>query len=462
MTDDQTARIQVPTWAQPLYQHFRYKILYGGRASGKTWQVAIALVVQSFAEPLRVICVREHKSALRLSAKPAIEEAISLTKLPGFRVGREEIRHENGSWFSFEGASTSTEEDIKGWEGVHRCWFEEAHRMSERSRRLIYPTIFRRKESQFWATFNPRLRSDPIYRDFVSGAWGEDSRYVCHVNYSGNPWLPEGEEELRREWEKHDPITYPTEWLGIPDDADAEKHILTYGVLLKCVKAYDLYAQRQTDTLVDAGLDVADAGKNYNAMCVRRGAAIEHIEKWPAEQAGYLAPTAARADRIAGEYKVWVISFDAGGVGSAMRGEFARLADGRSQHTYSTRGVSFGGAVGGPGRIYLRGRTNEQMFNKRNIQMGWSLRMRAQNTIRLLNDEPDIDLDTCLFINPKIPRLEEYLADLTQPVWRDNPVTGKTEMDKRGEEGLAESPDMYDATALAFARDSDSGLRAPY
>ena len=58
-----------------------------------------------------------------------------------------------------------------------------------------------------------------------------------------------------------------------------------------------------------------------------------------------------------------------------------------------------------------------------------------------------------------IPRLEQYLAELTQPRYRTNPVTGKLQIDKRGDEN-EKSPDSYDATALAFARDSDAGLRA--
>ena len=66
----------------------------------------------------------------------------------------------------------------------------------------------------------------------------------------------------------------------------------------------------------------------------------------------------------------------------------------------------------------------------------------------------------CLFINPEIPNLERYLAMLTQPSWYNGPITGKIQIDKRKEAGGEESPDLYDATALAFARDSDRGLRS--
>ena len=47
------------------------------------------------------------------------------------------------------------------------------------------------------------------------------------------------------------------------------------------------------------------------------------------------------------------------------------------------------------------------------------------------------------------------LSELTQPKYRSNPTTGKIEIDKRGDDEAKKSPDSYDATALAFARDCD-------
>ena len=92
--------------------------------------------------------------------------------------------------------------------------------------------------------------------------------------------------------------------------------------------------------------------------------------------------------------------------------------------------------------------------------MAFALRLRANRTVRLLEGDTDVDPATCLFISSKIPRLEQYLSELTQPRYRTNPTTGKLEIDKRGDDEAKKSPDSYDATALAFARDSDAGLRA--
>ena len=68
-----------------------------------------------------------------------------------------------------------------------------------------------------------------------------------------------------------------------------------------------------------------------------------------------------------------------------------------------------------------------------------------------------VDMDRCLFVAKSIPRLEAYLAQLSQPEWKEN-LSGHVVIDKAPED--APSPDLYDATALAFAADSRSGLRA--
>ena len=155
--------------------------------------------------------------------------------------------------------------------------------MSLRSRNLIYPTIFRPDDSEFWASYNPQKRTDPIHHDFVVGTWGEESRYVCHVNYDCNPWFPAAEEMLRAEWERSDPQTYAHEWLGYPDDSGAGRQVLPYEVLQDCVKAYKLgLAPVKSDAPVtDMGLHIAEGGRDKCAQVIRVGPRIEFLDVWP-------------------------------------------------------------------------------------------------------------------------------------------------------------------------------------
>ena len=234
-------QILFPSWAEPLFRPRRYKVLYGGRSSGKTWQASGALVIQGHQEPLTVACVREHQKSLDDSAKPALInwiDRLGLRRPDAYTVTQTEIRHANGTRFFFAGISTSSEEDIKGWEGVNRCWVEEAHRMSARSRELLYPTVFRRPDSELWFTFNPQYRTDPVWKDFVAGSWGRGHRYVRKVNYRDNPFFPEAENALRLEAKRLEPDRYPHIWLGEPDDGDADTQVIAYSLLERCVDAW--------------------------------------------------------------------------------------------------------------------------------------------------------------------------------------------------------------------------------
>ena len=226
-------------------------------------------------------------------------------------------------------------------------------------------------------------------------------------------------------------------------------------MLRKCVEAYDhgLAPSVADAPLVDGGLDLAYGGVDKCSLVIRRGPCIEYVDVWPGV-AGYLAPAAVRAHDALAEWDAYRVYYDATG-GDTIRGEILRL-----DPDYQVRPVNFGGAVEHPKAMYETRRTQEQVFARRNAQMAFALRLRANRTVRLLEGDPDVDPVDCLFINPDIPNLEKYLSELTQPQYRTNPTTGKLQIDKRGEEN-AKSPDAYDATALAFCRDSaDQVLRA--
>lgn len=447
-------KVHLADWAGPLFDHYRYKVLYGGRSSGKTEAVAAALVVQGAEETHTMAIVREHEVSIKKSAKPALEKWIKRLGLEGpdgYEIFKTEIRHANGTWMFFSGMSKVSEEDIKGWHDVTRTWYEEAHMMSIRSRNLLYPTVFRQKNSEIWFTFNPQNRTDPVYRDFVTGNWGAGSRYVHKVNYLANPWFPEAEEELRIEWEKNDPQTYPHVWLGEPADSDADKQVLAYDVLLACVEAWKkgLAPPQMSAPVTDSGLDMAEGGKDKCAQVIRRGPVVEFLDVWPGV-AGDLSVAAMRAHENTQPFDMYRLYYDAS---SPMKREFIALGT-----DYGAYPVNFGGEVGGKDVFYEPKRRNGEVFRSRNIQMADALRLRANRTLRLLKGDK-IDPVECLFIRDDLPNLETFLADLTQPIRRQSVSTGKYELDKRGGDEKADSPDMFDALCLSFSRDSDNGLR---
>jgi phage terminase large subunit len=123
------------------------------------------------------------------------------------------IKGLNGTEITFAGLSDQTAESVKSYEGVDIVWCEEAQAITERSWKILIPTI-RKDGSEVWITFNPELDTDPTYVRFVENA-PEDS-FVVKMNYSDNPWF-NGilEAERLRDKEMLPKAEYDHTWEGI-------------------------------------------------------------------------------------------------------------------------------------------------------------------------------------------------------------------------------------------------------
>lgn len=183
-----SARLELPEWAQSLFEPCRFKVLHGGRGGAKSWSVARALLIQAAQKPLRVLCTREVQKSIKDSVHRLLSDQIASMRLGDFyEVLETEIRGKNGSLFLFAGLLQHTIDSIKSFEGVDRVWVEEAHSVSQKSWDVLIPTI-RKEESEIWATLNPQLDTDPAYSMFV-GQTRPDCMSI-RVNYGDNPWFP--------------------------------------------------------------------------------------------------------------------------------------------------------------------------------------------------------------------------------------------------------------------------------
>lgn len=435
-------------WAAPLFSPHRYKVLYGGRGSGKTWAVAAALIIQAAQKRLRIVCVRETQNSIQESAKRTLETWIERLGLTSFyRVTEHQIRGANGSLFFFRGMSTSTEDAVRGWESVDIVWCEEAQRLSQRSREILFPTI-RKEGSELWFTFNPRFRTDPVYRDFVTNK--RPDAWVQKVNFDANPWFPSVLEEERQITLEQEPERYGHIWLGEPDDeADAVLRLISS---VRVELAFDEYRPEYAAGLPMAGLDVADsAAGDWNAFCVRVGPVVTHLERWRAPDTGV---TAQRAHQRCLAHGVEVLSYDVGGVGSGVKAAMAQI-----QPEYLVRPVHFGGAVRSPDKTFVREVTNKDFFRNRKSQLGWALRLRTRKLARN-KKKPDSFLpEDCFYIDPDaLKRVDKTLVidELSRAAWEED-ASGRVVIVKDPDE--LGSPDMFDAVSLAFQTDSRFGLK---
>jgi phage terminase large subunit len=195
-----------------LFQPSRYKVVYGGRGSAKSWSVARALLLMGINRPLRILCTREIQKSIKDSVHQLLGDQIASLGIESkYTIQETEINGTNGTRFIFVGLSALTVDTIKSYEGIDVVWCEEAQVISERSWKILIPTI-RKEGSEIWLTFNPDLESDPTYQRFIANP-APDS-IVEMVNWRDNPYFNAVLEAERQDCMIRFPQDYDNVWEG--------------------------------------------------------------------------------------------------------------------------------------------------------------------------------------------------------------------------------------------------------
>ncbi|QTH20146.1 PBSX family phage terminase large subunit [Rhizorhabdus wittichii] len=212
--------VDLPEWAQwldvplaPDRSSVRHRVLYGGRAGGKSWTIAYKLLERALRRAERILCTREFQNSIRDSSKKLIEDWIHRLGLGYFfTITEREIRGQNGSVFTFMGLH-GKDNAIRSLEGYTLVWVEEAASISQASIEALVPTI-RRDKSEIWWSYNPRYRSDPVDQRFRGEGGPPPGTVILNVGWRDNPNFPE---VLRRDMEydrERDPEKYAHIWNG--------------------------------------------------------------------------------------------------------------------------------------------------------------------------------------------------------------------------------------------------------
>jgi phage terminase large subunit len=164
----------------------RFKVLYGGRDSAKSWSIARMLLARGRAKPERILCTREIQKSIAESVHQLLKDQVSVLGLEDFYdVQQNYIRGANGTQIAFHGLSGQTATSIKSFEGTTICWVEEAQTITKRSWDLLEPTI-RSPGSEIWVSFNPDMDTDETYKRFVANT--PPDAIVTKMNWQDNPW----------------------------------------------------------------------------------------------------------------------------------------------------------------------------------------------------------------------------------------------------------------------------------
>jgi len=204
--------IEIGKAAAFLYrERARYKVLYGGRGSLKSWSAARTLLLMGGERRLRILCAREFQNSIADSVHRLLADQIVLMDMGDlYTVQKATIQGTNGTEFIFAGLRHNIT-SLKSLEGIDICWVEEAEAVSEESWQVLEPTI-RVPGSEIWVTFNPGMETDPTYQRFVVRK--RDDAIVVKVGWKDNPWLPAVLRKQAEDMLRTDPDAYDHVWGG--------------------------------------------------------------------------------------------------------------------------------------------------------------------------------------------------------------------------------------------------------
>ncbi len=196
------------------YKKARYKILWGGRGSAKSWGVAEALVRLASALPLRILCTREFQVSIKHSSHKLLKDTITRLGLDSwFTVTANSITSRTGAEFIFTGMYQN-ENSIRSMEGIDITWVEEGQTVPVGSWRSLTPTVLRKHGSEIWVTYNLIDENDATHQRFVINPRSDS--IVHQINYDSNPYFPEALRAEMEEDKKNDYHLYEHIWLGRP------------------------------------------------------------------------------------------------------------------------------------------------------------------------------------------------------------------------------------------------------
>lgn len=440
-------------------------VLYGGRASSKTYHTAAFCVFLAINYKVRFLCVRQFQARISDSVKSVIESRIDELGLRNeFRITDNEIEHlTTGATFTFLGILRNLRE-IKGIAGIDVLWIEEAEDLSEEQWKVLEPTV-REEHSRIIIVFNPRHATDFVYRKFVIGP-RPPKTVVRKINYDENPFLSSRMREIIEAVKKTDRDDYDHIYGGEPL-SDSDDVVIKRAWLLAAVGAHtELGIEPLGDKRI--GFDIADSGADKCANVFAHGQLASWSDQWKAQE-DQLLMSCTRTWNVASERGASVI-YDSIGVGASAGAKFAELNAAPGNHDRRVRYEKFnaGDAVFKPEAIYEPSRAggqagvkNKDMFLNLKAQAWWGVADRLKATYNAVrNGEKVRDPAGLMFLDPAMPNLDKLIDELATPK-RDFDSSGgrvKVESKKDLMKREVPSPNLADALVMAFAPRS-AGIR---
>ena len=202
-----------------------------------------------------------------------------------------------------------------------------------------------------------------------------------------------------------------------------------------------------------AGLDVADEGGDRNALAIREGPILRHVEQWGARDTGL---TTRKALDVVSAYarrgRKAKIQYDSIGVGAGVKAESNRLEDDGLMPKYvELYSWNAGSSVLQPDDHVVEddeeSPLNKDFYQNLKSQAWWSLRLRFERTHRAVTQGVKYEQDELISLPSTLPMLRTLQKELSQATMKKG-TRMKLVIDKSPEGTM--SPNMADALVMAF------------
>jgi len=303
----------------------------------------------------------------------------------------------------------------------------------------------------------------------------------CRIDISSANGLDNPFAQKRHSWPDHriftchwrdDPRKSQAWYDRLPEFLDevtiAQEVDINYAASVEGVVIPSVWVQACVDAHVRLGIkptgakraafDVADEGKDKNALAACTGVVVDQLAEWSGKGSDIFASTEKVFDLL-DEWGVEEFIYDADGLGADVRGN-ARVINER-RRSQVRRVINVGtyrgsGGVMRPTGQDVPGRANEDFFANRKAQQYWGLRRRAYATYRAVVHGDAIDPDYVLSIDSRLPNLSKLLMELPQATYKKNEA-GKIVINKTPDG--TKSPNLGDAVVMLKGGDTAGPIR---
>lgn len=384
-------------------ERWRNIVFYGGRGSGKTRHIGLALILRGRTKRLRILATREIQNTLADSVHKVLKDIIEQYGFNDYEVTDKAIRNRlTGTEFLFAGLRHNVNE-IKSMEGIDIAWVEEAQSISEDSLKVLAPTI-RKSGSQLIFSYNRLNELDPVHVRYVLKKPART--FVRKVNYDvleRAGLLPEAL-KLERDEDAKDPALFAHVWLGEPVSQE-DTAIISRLAILDAMKR-----EVSDEGAVEIGADIARMGNDRTVFKKRKGLKLIETKSYTKLRTTEVSD---KLEQFAGYDKTILLKIDDTGVGGGVTDEMIKRG-------YNVMAINFGSKPDDPDKY------------PNLISEAWFYMAQIMPTIQL--DMKD-----------------EVLMELSNRHWRMDTkgrrgVESKDDYKKRG----FRSPDEADATILCF------------